>query len=331
MLYELLARAPHQFDFFQALRRLECANRDRPRIGAGLRPADDPVRLGQLASLTFSGATLAAFEPGVGGRPWRLSVSFFGLTGPNGPLPLHLTEYARDRVQHAGDHTLVRFFDVFHHRLLTLFYRSRAMAEPTIQFDRPETDRFALYVGSLCGLGSPALRERDAMPDFAKLHFAGRLAPQARNAAGLEAMLTALLGVPARVDEFVGHWMSLPVDCRCQLGKSPTTGTLGVSALIGDRVWDYQYKFRVVLGPLGRDDYEEFLPAGEILPRVVAIIRNYIGDELAWDLRLILKRQAVKTVELGKSGRLGWTTWLCTRTPPSDAADLTLSPGETAA
>jgi len=331
ILYELLASAPHQFDFFQALRRLECAHRDRPRIGAGLRPLDDAVRLAQVPSLTFSGSTLAAFAPGKEGRPWRLAVNFFGLLGPNGPLPLHLTEYTRDRVQHAGDRTLVHFLDVFHHRLLTLFYRARAMAEPTAQYDRSETDRFAVYVGALCGLGSPALRNRDALPDHAKLHFAGRLAPQVKNAEGLQAMLTELLGVPAQVDEFVGHWMSLPVDCRCQLGKSPTTGTLGASALIGDRVWDYQYKFRVVLGPLGREDYEEFLPDGEILPRVVAIIRNYIGDELAWDLRLVLKRQAVRSVELGRFGRLGWTTWLSTRTPKSDAADLTLSPNDTAA
>jgi type VI secretion system protein ImpH len=321
-----MGRAPHNYDFFQALRRLECEHRDRPRIGAGLRPGDDSVRFSQEPSLNFSGATLASFAPGANGRPWRLAVNFFGLLGPNGPLPLHLTEYTRDRVHHAGDRTLVRFFDIFHHRLLALFYRARAMAEPTVQFDRPDTDRFALYVGALCGVGSPALRERDEMPDFSKLHFAGRLALQVRNAEGLQALLSSLLGVPAQVDEFVGHWMSLPVDCRCQLGKSPTTGTLGASALLGDRVWDYQYKFRVVLGPLGRDVYEEFLPAGGILPRVVAIIRNYIGDELAWDLRLVLERSQVSPVELGRSGRLGWTTWIGKYPADRDADDLTLDP-----
>ncbi len=204
------------------------------------------------------------------------------------------------------------------------------MAEPTFQFDRPETDRFAAYIGSLCGLGSPALLDRDAMPDSAKLHFAGRLAPEVRNADGLQALLSQLLEVPVQVDEFVGHWMSLPIDCRCQLGKSPSTGTLGVSALIGDRVWDCQYKFRIAIGPLDRTDYEEFLPDGHRLPRLVAIVRNYIGDELAWDLNLVMKQQAVSTVELGKSGRLGWTSWLCTHKLESNAADLTLSPAETA-
>jgi hypothetical protein len=31
----------------------------------------------------------------------KLFVNFFGLMGPNGPLPIHLTEYARERLQHA--------------------------------------------------------------------------------------------------------------------------------------------------------------------------------------------------------------------------------------
>lgn len=330
-LYDQLQRAPHLFDYFQALRRLECAHRDQPRIGAALRPIDEPVRLCQEAYLTFAGSALANFTAGKNGRPWRLAVNFFGMLGPNGPLPLHLTEYIRDRLQHHGDRTLGRFLDVFHHRLLTLFYRARSMAEPTAQFDRPETDRFAVYVGALCGRGSPALQSRDAMPDFSKLHFAGLLGSQARNAEGLQALLASLLGIPARVDEFVGHWMSLPDDCRWQSGKSPTTGTLGVSALLGDRVWDCQYKFRVVLGPLRREQYERYLPAGSLLPKVVAIVRNYIGDELAWDLRLVLEREAVGTMELGKSGRLGWTTWVSSRPPKADAADLTLATGSTPA
>ena len=42
-------------------------------------------------------ATLAGLEPAPAGRPPRLLVHFFGLFGPDGPLPLHLTEYARDR------------------------------------------------------------------------------------------------------------------------------------------------------------------------------------------------------------------------------------------
>ena len=76
------------------------------------------------------------------GRPPRLQVRLFGLFGPNGPLPLHITEYARERLRHAGDPTLSRFLDVFHHRFLALFYRAWAQAQPHVNRDRPKEDRF---------------------------------------------------------------------------------------------------------------------------------------------------------------------------------------------
>ncbi|MBE0618104.1 MAG: type VI secretion system baseplate subunit TssG, partial [Proteobacteria bacterium] len=158
--FQALEREPYRFGFFQALRRLECAYRDKSRLGETARPAGDPVRLGQEPSLTFAPSTLASFSTGGEGRPSRLEILFLGLFGPNGPLPLHLTEYARSRLRNYDDPTFARFADLFHHRLLSLFYRAWANAQPVVQFDRPESDRFALYVGALCGLGMPSVRGR---------------------------------------------------------------------------------------------------------------------------------------------------------------------------
>ena len=138
-LFEALRRAPHAFHFFQALRRLECLYRDQPRLGKSTQLADDPVRLAQEPSLIFAPATLATFEPGGDGKLPRLSEYFLGLFGPHGPLPTHLTEYARDRWRNHGDRTFAWFADVFHHRMLCLFYRAWADTQPTVSFDRPET------------------------------------------------------------------------------------------------------------------------------------------------------------------------------------------------
>ena len=82
-----LAQAPWDFGFCHTLRRLDCLQPERPRIGASPRPADDPVRLGQRPSLRFAPAELAALEQPPGGLPPRLLVYFLGLLGPNGPLP----------------------------------------------------------------------------------------------------------------------------------------------------------------------------------------------------------------------------------------------------
>src|SRR6185369_7881895 len=128
--------------------------------------------LGQEPDMAFAPAPLASFEPGEKGRPGRLQVRLFGLLGPNGPLPLHFTEYARERLRHANDPTLSRFLDLFHHRLMTLFYRAWAQAQPHVSRDRPNDDRFAVYVGALFGLSQPTSRNRDTLPDLAKLFHA---------------------------------------------------------------------------------------------------------------------------------------------------------------
>ena len=46
-LADALERAPHRYGFFEAVRRLQRADTDRPRIGSSARPVDDPVRFGQ--------------------------------------------------------------------------------------------------------------------------------------------------------------------------------------------------------------------------------------------------------------------------------------------
>ncbi|HEC16786.1 MAG TPA: type VI secretion system baseplate subunit TssG [Sedimenticola sp.] len=324
-LHRLLETEPYRFDFFQALRRLECAARNKPRIGASLRAADDSIRLGQQPSMAFAPSTLASFKRG-DGRPPRLNVFFLGLFGPNGPLPLHLTEYAFDRMHNADDPTFARFADIFHHRILSLFYRAWARAQPTVNFDRPDQDRFSLYLGALFGQGTGPFQHRDAMPDLAKLHYAGLLSGHTRNAEGLRSVLRDFFGMPVGVEQFVGHWMVLPEECRTRLAESPATGLLGMTAVAGGRVWDRQHKFRITVGPIGLADYRRLLPDGGGLSRFVAVVRNYAGDELLWDLNLILKKEEVPPLALGRSGRLGWTSWLTDGPPARDAGDLLLNP-----
>jgi type VI secretion system protein ImpH len=326
-LLDALSRAPHQFDFFQALRRIEvlqAGSRHQPRLGAALRPADEPIRLGQAPDLSFAASALAQLQVGDGDKAPRLTVNFFGLLGPNGPLPLHLTEYARDRLRNADDPTMARFFDLFHHRMLLFFYRAWATAQPTVSRDRPADDRFERYVGALAGYGLTAVRSRDAFPDTAKLFYAGQLASQSRNAEGLAAVLGDFFMMPSHIEQFVGGWIDLPADHRWYLGARSDQGKLGISTIAGMRAWTAQHKFRVVLGPLTRAQFQRMLPGGVSLPKLVAVVRNYVGDELRWDLRLILEDRLEEPWRLGSS-RLGWTAWLG-RAVGRQREDLVLDP-----
>jgi type VI secretion system protein ImpH len=320
--FAALADAPYRYDFYQTLRRLECLYSEKPRWGSALRPVDEPVRLGQDPDLSFAPAPLASFEPGAEGTPPRLQVKLFGLLGPNGPLPVHITEYTRERLRHAGDPTLSRFLDVFHHRFLELFYRAWAQAQPHVNRDRPADDRFASYLGAFIGLSPQALRNRDQLPDLAKLFHVSSLVRQVRNADGLRSILEHFFRVPVTIEEFVGHTLHLARSERTYLAREGAT--LGTGAVLGRRVWDRQHKFRVHLGPLTLQQYESFLPGEEPLTKLVDWVRLYLCFELQWDVRLVLKKHEVPPVKLGRAGRLGWTTWLGRRRAATDADDLCL-------
>lgn len=325
--FRALEEKPFSFDFFQALRRIECFHPDKPRLGEGLRPLDEPMRLGQEPSMVFAPASLSAFRQAEGGQPGRLEVRFFGLLGPNGPLPLHLTEYARARLLNAGDPTFARFLDMFNHRFLLFFYRAWAQAHPTVSLDRPREDRFTVYVGAFEGIAGSKMRNRDEIGDFAKLFYAGWLGRQVRNRDGLVALLTSYFHVPVQVEEFVGHWMCLPLREQTRLSAIRTGGAsaqLGRGSVLGARIWDRQHKFRIWLGPLTLSQYESFLPGGQAIGRLVAWVRQYFCFEFEWDVRLVLAHDEIPKIRLGQFGRLGWTTWLGSRRIAADASDLTL-------
>ncbi|HSY25900.1 MAG TPA: type VI secretion system baseplate subunit TssG, partial [Burkholderiaceae bacterium] len=312
--------------FFAALRLLENVHIDKPRIGQSIRPQDDAVRFGQTPSVAFEPGMLSSFIPGSDGRPPHLNVNFLGLLGANGPMPIHITEYVRDRMRNSADPTLARFLDIFHHRMISLFYRAWASAQPTVSLDRPDTDRFSEYIASLIGTGMESLRKRDALPDFAKLHYAGRLSSLTHNAEGLAKTLADFFKLPVQIQEFVGHWMMLPVDSRCRLRTGHDAEVLGMTTVLGSQVWNCQHKFRVVIGPIDLAEFRRMLPGGESLQRLTAWIRNYVGLTYNWDVNLILKQKEIPPLKLGKQAQLGWTTWLGSRPPKNDDRQLLLCP-----
>ena len=321
-----LLQQPYSVDFLYAMRRLECLYGHWPRLGKAFSTADEPVRIGQDCSMAFAPSAVSSCRRQASPDVIRLGVAFLGLFGPNGPLPLHLTEYALERARRHKDNTLESFVNLFQHRMLCLFYRGWANSQPTVSFDRPAEDRFGEYVASLCGLGLPSLRDRDDMEDSAKIHFAGRLLTGAKCAEGLVAIIRDYFRVTASITEFMGEWLEIGARDRCLLGMSPDTGSLGTSAVAGAYVFECQHKFRIDFGPVGLAEFEQLLPGGGSLSSLVAVVRSYVGDELAWDLKLILRKEEVPVLRLGADARLGWTTWLGTRPGTLDADDLVLEP-----
>jgi type VI secretion system protein ImpH len=326
-LWVALERAPYAFDLFFTLRMIEGREHSLPRLGKAMHPYEESVRIGQQPTLVFAPATLARAErlgnaQGVG-KLWQYA---FGLFGPNGPLPTHLSELAHERTTLAKDNTLVAFADIFHHRAAVLFFRAWANAQSTNSLDRKDDDSFTRFVGSLVGYGEAAHQARDQVAEHALRHVSGHFVRPTRNAEGLEKSLQIVLRTPAAVEMWRFGWLDLDAPEQTQLGAKGLDKGLGVGAVAGRRVPDRQHRFRLRLGAMTLTQYQQMLPAGSQFKHIIDWVRNYVGYEFAWDLQLVLRREEVPSCQLGRGSQLGWTSWLPKATRHEDASDLVLSP-----
>jgi type VI secretion system protein ImpH len=325
---EAILAQPERFDFYQALRTLEGLYPESPPIGQAKRPGAENFRLGQSPLLTFAPASLSGAEHSKSGK-LRILIRFFGLFGPQGPLPIHLTELAHERDLNFGDPTLRRFADIFHHRAISFFYMIWRQAQPAANRDRPQEDRFMDFLGALVGQNGPSLKSVDPkhgpfVPAQSKRYFAGQIGRLAKTPEGLASILSEFFKIPVQVKNFRPHWMNLSRDDQSSLSGPSALRCLGRGAVLGRRVYDAQHSIEVVLGPMDFASYEAMLPEGRAMKSLKEWLKIYLGGELFVQTRHLLKADEVPTIVLGRQGKLGWTTWLGRRSNPEAAEELAL-------
>jgi type VI secretion system protein ImpH len=305
---EHLQTQPWDYGFLSLMRRIGASPQLDP-IGTAKRPGAEPFRLGQQPSLTFAPREIGSVDRIDG----RLRVRLLGLCmlGPNGSLPTHVTEIAREREETRHDSTLVAFLDVFHHRSLSLLYRAWANAQSAAGLDRPgvETEPFSFYIGCLTGQ-DPADLDQRALPIHPQFAASPHLIRESRDPDGLCMTLEQYFNVPVEIEEYVFHWIERAEQERSRLGHSGQTATMGDGAMLGEQVPDRQYRFRLVMGPLEVDEFLGFTPQGKNLQPLTDWVRSFFGYEFDWELDLRIRPQSAPAASLGGPQQLGWTTWL---------------------
>jgi type VI secretion system protein ImpH len=325
---EALRNDPHSFGFFQAVRLLERLSPSRGRVGAFDDPASEVVRIGVNPDLGFPPSEIHSLN--LDGPQPKMQVNFMGLTGPQGVLPHHYSLLIAER-QRAKDNAFADFLDLFHHRIISLFYEAWREHRVTIAREDGTRDRLAAHLADLVGLGLTSTQERRPFPDEALIYRAGLLAPQSRGAAALQQLLEDFFDLRADVEQFVGGWYPLQPDDLCEIGDDDgDANILGGGAVAGDEAWDQQSSVRVKLGPLPREQFDSFLPGGSSHESLVALLRFYGNNQFDFEVQLILAREDVRGVRLGEAGaeqRLGWSTWISSGARPEglDADETILS------
>jgi type VI secretion system protein ImpH len=327
---ESLFRSAYEFEFFQAVRLLTLYESELSQ-NATVRPARDAMRFAIHPSLSFPPSPVVDVDRGVNGQPPRIIVAFLGLIGPAGVLPICYTEMAVHQ-EAFGNHSFAAFFDIFHHRLLSLFYRAWEKHHIVVGFEqaamgKSKRDPITSYLLDMIGMGSFGLEDRLPFPDVALLRYAGLLAQRPRSAEGLRALLHDFLGVPITVEQFVGRWHPLESDELSMLGSELPSSQLGDGTVAGNMVWSRQASVRIVLGPLPREQFFQFLPNGEAFYRAAGLVRWFLGPTTDFEMQPVLQSGEVPDwCRLGETRiagpRLGWCSWLTEepfRFPASEA------------
>ncbi|MGC2662230.1 MAG: type VI secretion system baseplate subunit TssG, partial [Bryobacteraceae bacterium] len=111
---------PYSFEFMQAVRLLRQFHPEREGVGLFRMPSHEVVRFGVNPSLSFPASQIQELESREDAPP-LFRVNFMGTVGPLGILPVYYTELVAARVFYR-DRTLRDFLDLFHHRIISLFY-----------------------------------------------------------------------------------------------------------------------------------------------------------------------------------------------------------------
>lgn len=358
-LEEILLADCTRFDFFQAVRLIHFQTilksvvdgiELRTPVGTDQHPMLESLRFRAHVANVFPSAEIAAIslrENNGTAYPtkYELATTFMGFVGAQGVLPQHYTQMILRR-RRVLDESFRQFLDLFHHRIISIYYRAWLRSRFVFQWEEcrlqeghVKEDRFTQSLYSLTGFGNAALRdsstlssatrERLSFSDQFLLQYSGLFSHRPRNAVSLQRLLCATFSIPIEVQQRQGQWVHLSPEDQTRLpGAALSTfrsnSRLGESALAGERVWSIESKIRIVAGPLYLKDFVRFCPGHSAFHMLSQIVRMWVGPEFDVDLQITLRREEVPRTALREGeavGLLGWTSWIGSLPAKADSKD----------
>lgn len=317
---------PQRYEFFAAIRAIERAAVDMPRLGRAFNPAQEAIAVAHNASADFARTTIESFDRRADkpGRAPRLRSNHFGLTGAMGPMPFYLTEIVIFERERRGPKPLGDFLDLLTERQLQFFYRAWADSQPCAQADRPADDSFAAQLGAVSGAADLRFVAGDSRPDhrddgfdaWARLGFAGHFAGL-RSASAVADVLSATLATPVRVTESIGRWRDIPRATRSRIGSAHPGGgndnQLGLGATLGRRFFATEWDVRLTLAVPDMAALQALLPGGTGNAMLCECAAAILPQHIEWSARIEIDEARIAPARLqhGPAGaRLGQTAWI---------------------
>jgi type VI secretion system protein ImpH len=310
-LVALLDERGAEFSFSRAAGILERIHKNSVPVGEAGPASQEAIRFRHDPTFGFPSGDVSSVRtrvPRHGLVFAEITSTFLGLFGATSPLPAVMGEDVLRNADEGG--SLRNFYDIFHHRLLSLFYRASKKHRMYSIHRSDGADRLTRRALAFVGIDGFGAMPHLGLPAIDLLALAPLLAIRTRSADTLELVLGRLFpGIPVDVSSFLERRVVLTDEQRAILGRR--NGTLGVNFTIGRSVLDRTGRFGVEIGPVDYDLFEALLPGGKHHTKLREVVQQFTRGVLESEVEVLLKEDQTPRFQLGgKGAMLGVTTTL---------------------
>lgn len=293
-----LTQNGRQFGFFRAVQLLHRLIPDSVPVGELGPPDREPIRFHHSPELVFHAGDISDIEVKETPRGLRviMTTTFLGLTGAASPLA---TVFSEDVLRaEANDQSSLRnFYDLFHHRLISLFYRTWKKYRFTAGFHQDGSDTFTRRMLAFVGVDAAAAPKRGLEP-LQLLGLAPLMGTRTRPLRTLLIVLEMILPkIPVRVETFVLREVAVNAMDRATLKAH--NNVVGQSFVIGGHVRDRSSRFRIVVGPVDFATFQALMPGGARHPKLRDTVLQFSPLHLEAELEVVLGAEHAVRFRLG--------------------------------
>ncbi|MBJ7554749.1 type VI secretion system baseplate subunit TssG [Marinomonas spartinae] len=280
MMKQLSANAS-QLDFYKAIylieKQLDKGQMAYRKVGYDCDPKNELVRFSSTQKFGFPGTSISRIEPvgdPNGFERVNVDISFMGLTGSSGVMPQFYSELVLLRMKYK-DTAMRDFYDMFNHRLISLYYRSWKKYKHSLNLSNnvSHQDAHTKILSLLSGGNSNH-----------NLFFSGLFFRKIKNVSDLKNILTSYLRCEVKIEQLVGKWQHLKPSEQTRLASQTLFegqyARLGVNAFIGSRMWDISTLINIHIFPHNSHQLKNLFPNGESYKFACKIIRDYVGNSV---------------------------------------------------
>jgi type VI secretion system protein ImpH len=311
LLIKELLENPREFSFLQAVRLIRSlAGKDANGKSSG--SAERYIRFRPKLSLDYPSTDIddievIDMEKGL----FRMTATFLGLYGTGSPLPTFYTEELLEDV--SDDITVTReFLDLFHTPLYSLFFQAATRYRIPYKVVEENDESLLNRLYALSGYADPEMR-RSLPESSGLLRHLGAFTQYPRSADVLRGLIADITGIrEIRIEQCVPSIAEIPEEQRCCLGRN--ANRLGMDAYAGLRIRQCTEAFRVAIGPVDAETFNQLLPGAGKAELIASIVNLYNDQPLEWDIEVEVSRDSHMNASLGTGEwrSLGVNAWVGT-------------------